>query len=37
LTLLPQRLKRRERRMQPEEAPEIEHSFAWNIDAGRIA
>jgi len=27
LTLLPQRLKRRERRMQPEEAPEIEHSF----------
>src|ERR1022692_837731 len=34
LTLLPERLKRREGRMQAEEAIEIEHSLAWNIDAG---
>src|ERR1700689_513862 len=33
LALLPQRLERRKRRMQPEEAVEIEHRFAWNIDA----
>ena len=33
LTLLPQRLERRERRMQPEEAIEIEHRLARNVDA----
>ena len=34
MTLLPKRLKCRERRMQPEEAVKIEHRLARNVDAG---
>ncbi len=34
MPLLPERLKRRQRRMQAEEAVEIEHGLARNIDAG---
>ncbi len=34
VALLPQRLQRREGRMQAEEAIEIEHRFLGNIDAG---
>src|ERR1051325_10970220 len=34
MTLLPQRLKGGERGMQSEEAVEIDHRFARNIDAG---
>src|ERR1022692_1096372 len=33
LTLLPQRLERRQRRMQPKESIKIEHSLARNVDA----
>src|SRR5450631_2107914 len=34
MPLLPERLKCRQRRMQPEEAVEIDHRLARNIDAG---
>ena len=34
LTLLPERLERRERRMQAEEAIEIDYGLARNVDAG---
>ena len=34
LTLLPQRLKRRKRRMQAKESVKIKHSLARNVDAG---
>ena len=34
MALLPQRLKWRQRRMQSEEAIEIDHGLSWNVDAG---
>src|SRR6266568_5145297 len=34
MSLLPERLKCRQRRMQPEEAIEIEHRLAPDVDAG---
>ena len=37
LTLLPERLERRERRMQAEEAIEIEYRLSRNLMLGRIA
>src|SRR5262249_9798936 len=34
MALLPKRLKRSQRGMQPEEAVEIDHRLTWNVDAG---